>query len=67
MSSFTLVEMDNTRIFVEGIMDGPFTVVSYAQDLAAEAYTETRIVEIDEVVVGDEENTSIYYYIEVTR
>ena len=66
MASFTSVEMDIDHISVEGIVDSPFTVLSYAWDLEAEAFAETRIVEIDEFV-DEEENISIYYLVEITR
>jgi len=47
-------------------MDSPFAVLSYAWALGDEAFAEARIVEIDEFV-DDEENTSIYYFIELIR
>jgi type IV pilus assembly protein PilM len=66
LASFVSVEMDTGSVFIEGLVDSPFTVLSYAKDLEAEAFTETRIVEIDEFV-DDEGNVSTYYYIEITR
>ncbi len=66
LASFTSVEMDTESIFVEGIVDNPFTVLSYAWDLEAKAFAEVRIVQINEVV-DEEENISIYYFVEITR
>jgi hypothetical protein len=66
LTSFTTVQMDKEYIFVEGITNNPFTVLNYAWALGAEAFNEVRIVEIDEIV-DEEENTSIFYLIEVTR
>jgi hypothetical protein len=47
-------------------VDSPFTVLNYAWALEAEAFAETRIAEIDEIV-DEEDNTSIFYFIEITR
>jgi Tfp pilus assembly PilM family ATPase len=66
LTSFTTVQMNKEYIFVEGITNNPFTVLNYAWALGAEAFDEVRIVEIDEIV-DEEENTSIFYLIEVTR
>jgi len=66
LASFTSVEVNKESIYVEGTMDSPFAVLSYAWALGDEAFAEARIVEIDEVV-DDEENTSIYYFIEIIR
>jgi len=41
-------------------------VLNYAWALGSETFDEVRIVEIDEIV-DEEENTSIFYLIEVTR
>ncbi|HEY40835.1 MAG TPA: pilus assembly protein PilM [Dehalococcoidia bacterium] len=65
-ASFTAVEMDRYSIMIEGIVDNPFTVLSYARALEAEAFVETRIAEIDEVVVPGEDSL-IYYFIDITR
>lgn len=46
---FTLIEIGNGLINVQGETDSPFTVVSYATALEAEeAFSEVRITEIDE-------------------
>jgi type IV pilus assembly protein PilM len=66
LASFTSVEMDNFRIIVEGLVDNPFTVLSYARALEAEAFSETRIAEINEVV-DREDNLWTYYFIDITR
>ena len=66
LSSFTSVEMDRTYILMEGIVDSPFTVLNYAWALEAEAFAGTRIAEIDEIV-DEEDNTSIFYFVEITR
>lgn len=66
LASFTSVEMNTEYIFIEGILDNPFTVLSYAWDLEAEAFAETRIAVIDELV-DEEDNISVYYLVEITR
>jgi hypothetical protein len=66
LASFTSIEMDEEYILVEGIVDNPFAALNYTWDLEAEAYTEARIVIIDEVS-DEEENTSTYYLVEITR
>jgi Tfp pilus assembly PilM family ATPase len=66
LASFTSLEMDKDRIIVEGLVDNPFTVLRYARALEAEAFTETRIAEIDEVF-DTEGDVFIYYFIDITR
>ena len=65
-ASFTSIEMYKHRIIVEGLVDNPFTVLSYARVLEEEAFTEIRIAEIDEVL-DTEDNIWIYYFMDITR
>jgi len=66
LTYFTSIEMDTTKIYVEGTVDNPFIILGYIDALNANQVTEARIVEISEWADG-EGLTSIYFAIEVTR
>jgi len=66
LTYFTSIEMNSTKIYVEGTVDNPFTVLSYVDALNANQSTEARIVEISEWT-DSKGLTSIYFAIEVTR
>ncbi|UCB43367.1 MAG: pilus assembly protein PilM [Dehalococcoidales bacterium] len=66
LTYFTSIEMNTGTIHVEGTVDNPFTVLSYIDALEAEGFAGVRVVEISEFT-DEEELTSIYFAIEVTK
>ena len=66
LTYFTSIEMDTTKVYIEGTVDNPYIILSYIAALNANQVTEARIVEISEWT-DDEGLTSIYFAIEVTR